>query len=136
MSLIDAMTDVAGSLSALSGLTGATSQPPHPLPSYPYAIVYAGDGQVGLQSGGHGGFGLMLANIVVEILQGQVNPLSIASASVWPERVFPLLTVDQSLGGTVEHIVWPVTFSVVNIEYDASEIYAACRMVIPVKLVI
>lgn len=136
MSLIGAMENLATICAGMSGMAGASHEPPADLTTFPYCVVYLGTGKFGLESGGYGGFSRGFSHLIVEILQGRINPYSIATSSVWPERLFPLLTADQTLGSEVEHIVWPMTFEAINIEYSAGEIYAAMRISIQVKSIL
>jgi len=115
MSLDAAITGVRTAVETISGLTRVYDDPPASLNEFPCAFVVAANGEMSDTGAG----GLALHTIAIEIYQSpNITAQAVDGAKVWPDRVFAALRTDQTLGGSVAHIRWPITYQAVGLQYN------------------
>lgn len=130
MSLENVVAALVTAAGGMTGITRAYADPPESISEFPAAIVYAYRGELSVASYG---VGKSLHTVVVEIHHSrQVAPQAINDAKVWPDRLLAALYADQTLGGAVDGIVWPVTYRATPIRY-ANEVHYGVRFEVTVK---
>ena len=115
MTLDAAIGGVRAAVGTMTGLTRIYDDPPASLSEFPCAFVVAASGEMSDTGAG----GLALHVIAVEIYQApNITAQAVDGAKVWPDRVFAALRADQTLGGTVAHIRWPITYQALGLQYN------------------
>jgi len=131
MSLDAAIDGVRAAVAGMAGLTRVYDDPPASLSEFPCAFVVAASGEVSDSGAG----GIAFHAIAVEIYQGpNVTAQAVDGAKVWPDRVFAALRADQTLGGKVTHIRWPITYQALGLQYN-NAIHYGMRFVVTVKVI-
>lgn len=131
MTLDGAIDGLRATLSAMSGLSRTYDDPPESINQFPSLIVYPRDGEMSVVSSG---FGRSIHTIWADVVIGrQYMPQAIDSAKPYPDRAFALLRADTTLGGTVEHIVWPIRHRIVPVQYN-DILHLVCRIEVRVKI--
>ncbi len=130
MSLDAAIDGLRGKVSALSGLSKAYTDPPESINEFPSAIVYPASGEMTATAAG----GISVHTLVVEIYHSrQVLPEAVDASKVWPDLMYAALKADQSLGGAVSHIVWPMLYRVGPLRYN-EQTHFGVRFEVKVKV--
>ena len=115
MSLDAAIGGVRAAVATMAGLTRVYDDPPGSLSEFPCAFVVAASGEMSDSGAG----GLAFHTIAIEIYQApNITAQAIDDAKAWPDRVFAALRTDPTLGGTVTHIRWPVTYRALGLQYN------------------
>jgi hypothetical protein len=105
--LQDALTALNTTLRAMTGIVKWYDDPPESLNEFPCGLSYAEAGEMTAQ----GDWCKALHTVRVNIYQNrQVLPTAINAAKVWPYRLMNALRADQTLGGKVAAIVWPLSY--------------------------
>jgi hypothetical protein len=130
MSLDAAIDGLSTVVSSLPGLTRFYDDPPASLSEFPCAFVVASNGEMSDSGAG----GIAFHTIAIEIYQApNITAQAVDGAKVWPDRVFAALRADQTLGGTVAHIRWPITYQAFGLQYNNVTHYGM-RFVCTVKV--
>lgn len=115
MSLDAAIDGLRAAVETIPGLARVYTNPPESLNEFPCAFVVADSGE--MNDSGAGGYSLH--TLVVEIFHARaVLAQAVDGAKVWPDRVLAALRVDHTLGGTVSHVRWPVTYQAGALNYN------------------
>ena len=115
MSLDAAIGGVRAAVATMAGLTRVYDDPPGSLSEFPCAFVVAASGEMSDSGAG----GLAFHAIAIEIYQApNITAEAVDGAKVWPDRVFAALRSDPTLGGTVTHIRWPITYRALGLQYN------------------
>ena len=108
MGLEAAIDGLRTAASTMADLARTYTDPPESISEFPAVIAYSRDGQMEAQSAG---LDKALHTIVVEVHESrQVLPDAVDRAKRWPDRFMAALRADETLGGSVTAIVWPVTY--------------------------
>jgi hypothetical protein len=119
MSLPTIIANLRTAMRTISGLARVYDDPPESINDFPSAIVFAGRGEMSVVSDG---LARNFHTILIQIYHSrQVLPEAIDAAKVWPDRVQAALNADQTLGGSVAHVVWPLRYTAGPIRYAADE---------------
>lgn len=131
MALEAAIDGLRTDLSAMTGLSRTYDDPPESISQFPSLIVYARQGEIHQTSAG---MGYSLHTLIAEIVMSrQYMPQVIDAAKVWPDRAFAILRADQTLNGSVSHIVWPFRYRIVPVRYN-DIIHLVCQIEVQVKI--
>ena len=115
MSLDAAIGGVRAAVAGMAGLTRVYDDPPASLSEFPCAFVVSANGEMSDSGAG----GLAFHTIAIEIYQApNITAAAVDGAKVWPDRVFAALRTDPTLGGTVTHIRWPLTYQALGLQYN------------------
>ena len=115
MSLDAAIGGVRTAVATMAGLTRVYDDPPASLSEFPCAFVVAASGEMSDSGAG----GLAFHTIAIEIYQApNITAQAVDGAKVWPDRVFMALRSDPTLGGTVTHVRWPITYRALGLQYN------------------
>ncbi len=126
------LAGLKGALSAVAGLERWYDEPPESPGEFPCALAYVSGGS--LEAGAAGAKGLHRIALAI-LLCRPVLPEAVAGARVWPYRVLGALQADQSLGGSVATIVWPVTYQAGPLQWTPNEApFYGVKFEIPVKV--
>ena len=120
MSLDAAIDGLRAVVETMPGLTRVYTDPPESLNEFPCAFVVSDSGE--MSDSGAGGYSLH--TLVVEIFHGRtVLAQAVDGAKVWPDRVFAAIRADPTLGGSVSHVRWPVTYRAGALGYNSMTHY-------------
>jgi len=111
---------IAGAGAALAGMEGLArwhDDPPESLSEFPAGMVFSVSGEITAVSDGFDR-GLHTLRVVV-YLSRTVLPAAVDAAKVWPYRIHNTLKADQTLGGTVRAVVWPMSYRVGPLLYGS-----------------
>ncbi len=115
MSLDAAIGGIRAAVEGMTGLTRVYDDPPASLSEFPCAFVVSSNGEMSDSGAG----GIALHTIAIEIYQApNITAQAVDGAKVWPDRVFAALRSDPTLGGTVTHIRWPITYQALGLQYN------------------
>ncbi len=115
MSLEAAIGGVRAAVGSMAGLTRVYDDPPGSLSEFPCAFVVSANGEMSDSGAG----GLAFHTIAIEIYQApNITAQAVDGAKVWPDKVFAALRIDPTLGGTVTHIRWPLTYQALGLQYN------------------
>lgn len=89
--------------------------PPESISEFPCGLAYVESGEIKTVSSGWGQ-GLHTFRVAL-YLNRQVLPDAVDAAKPWPYRVFAALAAEQTLNGTVDAILWPLTYRVGPLAY-------------------
>lgn len=130
MSLDAAIDGLRAVVTGLAGMKRVYADPPESISEFPSAIVYVSGGELNATaSGGHN-----LHTLVVTIFHArQVLAQAVDASKVWPDLVYAALKADMTLGGTVSHVNWPVTYKALPLEYNGV-VHYGMRFEVPVKI--
>lgn len=130
MSLDAAIDGLRAVVATLAGMKRVYADPPESISEFPSAIVYVSGGELNATaSGGHN-----LHTLVIEIYHArQVLAQAVDSAKVWPDRVYAALKADMTLGGSVSHVNWPVTYKASGLRYN-EVLHYGMRFEVQVKI--
>ena len=130
MSLDAAIGGVRAAVATLAGLTRVYDDPPASLSEFPCAFVVSANGEMSDTGAG----GLALHTIAIEIYQApNITAQAVDGAKVWPDLVFAALSADPTLGGTVTHIRWPITYQALGLTYN-NVVHYGMRFNVTVKV--
>lgn len=125
---ISALVTVAGTV---SGVVRAYADPPESISEFPSALVYAQSGTLEAVSSG---LSRNLHAIRVDVLSSrQQLQQAVAESRDWPDSLLTQLRADETLGGVVSGIVWPVTYEAMSMTYNNLTHYGL-RFVVTVKI--
>ncbi len=131
MSLTAAITALATVAGGVSGVVRAYSDPPESISEFPAALVYVDSGTL---EGVSSGLSRNLHTIRIDILSSrQQLPQAVSEARVWPDSVLFRLRADETLGGAISGIVWPVRYTALALQYNNLTHYGL-RFEVPVKI--
>lgn len=131
MSLDAAITGVRTAVETMTGLTRVYTDPPASLSEFPCAFVVAASGEMSDSGAG----GIALHTIAIEIYQSpNITAQAVDGAKVWPDLVFAALRTDQTLGGTITHIRWPITYQALGLTYN-NVVHYGMRFAVTVKVI-
>ncbi len=100
------------------------------LTQFPCAITYIREGETYDSAAG----GYSLHTLVAEIYQArQIMAQAIDKAKVWPDLVRSALKANQTLGGAVSHLVWPVRYQALPLPYN-DQVHFGVRFLVQVKV--
>lgn len=106
--LEDAVGAVGTALAGMSGLVRWYDDPPEALNEFPCGMTFVSSGEITAVSDG---FDRGLHTIRIGVyLARTVLPEAVDAAKVWPYRIHNALKADQTLGGTVKAVVWPLRY--------------------------
>lgn len=125
---ISALVTIAGTL---TGVRRVYPLPPNSISDYPSAIAYPVSGTLESASQGHGK-GLHVIRVDVFSQKGQLEE-RIAAVLTWPSEFQIALSNDQRLGGSVNAIVWPITYQARPVQYG-KEVPFTMRFDVTIKL--
>ena len=129
MSLENAVTGLVGLLEEVVGLS--YDDPPESLNEFPVGIAYINSGEITFTASG--GYGLHLISVDIYHAR-QILPQAIDEVKQWPLAIFDALKADQSLGGAVSHVVWPIRYKAGPMFYgNTAEPYYGIHFDIQVK---
>lgn len=130
MSVQAAITNLNQLVAGLSGLVRVYSDPPESISEFPAALTYIGQGEMTATAAG----GYSLHTLIVEIYHArQVLAQAVNEAKVWPDRLYAALKADETLGGAVSHVVWPIRYQALPLPYN-DLIHFGVRFTIQVKV--
>lgn len=130
MSLDTAIDGLRTTLSAMAGLKRTYADPPESINEFPALIVYVQRGEMHFSAAG----GHSLHTLIAEVYHArQVLPEAADAAKVWPDLAYAILKADQTLGGAVSHIVGPLTYQMLPLQYNAL-IHFGVRFTVTVKV--
>jgi hypothetical protein len=130
MTLDVAIGGVRAAVEGMAGLTRVYDDPPASLSEFPCAFVVAANGEMSDSGAG----GIALHTIAIEIYQSpNITAQAVDGAKVWPDRVFAALCTDPTLGGTITHIRWPITYQALGLQYNNVTHYGM-RFLVTVKV--
>jgi len=131
MSLAAAVTALVTVAGGGSGVVRAYSDPPESISEFPAALIYA---QSGTLEGVSRGLSRNMHQVRIDILSERTQlPQAVNEAKAWPDSLLGRLRADETLGGAVSGIVWPVTYEAIAMQYNALTHYGM-RFVVPVKI--
>lgn len=131
MSLDAAIGGVRAAVGTMTGLTRIYDDPPASLSEFPCAFVVASNGEMSDSGAG----GIAFHTIAIEIYQSpNITAQAVDGAKVWPDRVFAALRTDPTLGGTITHIRWPITYQALGLQYN-NAIHYGMRFLVTVKVI-
>lgn len=131
MTLDGAVDGLRTTLAAMAGLKRVYTDPPESINEFESLIVYARSGEMSALSGG---FGRSIHTLIAEVVIGRkIMPQAIDAAKPFADRAFALLRADQTLGDTVEHIIWPVTYRIGPTQYNDTP-HLVFRLEVKVKI--
>lgn len=130
--LQDALTALNTTLAAMTGIARWYGDPPESINEFPCGVVWVESGELTAQ----GDWCKALHVVRVNIYQTrQVLPTALDAAKLWPYRVMTALRADQTLGGKVAALVWPLTYRAGPLRYGAAnEIYYGVSFALTIKL--
>lgn len=118
MTLTAAVDGLRDAMRTVAGLKRVYDDPPASINEFPAAIVFAVSGE--LSDTGMGA--LALHTLAVEVYQDPaVTAQAIDAAKVWPDRVLAAIAADPTLGGSVAHVRYPVTYRMGPIAYNGAQ---------------
>ncbi len=121
MSLTAACTQISRMLGTLTEIRRVYGDPPESLNEFPCAIVYPSSGEMSVLSAG---LNKSLHMVTIDIVQARQSlPVAVDLAKGWPEKVFALFAADLQLSGTVDAIVWPLTYRVLPMRYGVDVLF-------------
>lgn len=130
MSLDAAIDGLRAAVETMPGLTRVYTDPPESLNEFPCAFVVSESGEMSDTSAG----GYSLHTLVVEIFHGRtVLAQAVDGAKVWPDRMFTAIRADPTLGGSVSHVRWPITYNAGALGYNSMTHYGM-RFKVTVKV--
>ena len=131
MSLEAAIDGLRTAVATMADLTRAYTDPPESMSEFPAVIVYSRSGKMEALSAG---LNKSLHTIVVEVHESrQVLPDAVDRAKRWPDRLMAALRADETLGGSVTAIVWPVTYRSAPLVYG-NETHFGVQFLVTVKV--
>jgi hypothetical protein len=134
MSLVAALDGLRTAIQTLEGTDGLRrvyTDPPASLNEFPCAFVVAASGEMSDTGAG----ALSLHTMAVEIYQApNITAEAVDGAKVWPDRVLDALRTDPTLGGSVAHVRWPVTYQALGLQYN-NTIHYGMRFNITAKVI-
>lgn len=130
MGLEAAVAGLRTTLAAMPGLSRTYDDPPESINQFDSLIVYGNFGEMHHNASGGHSLHTLIAEIV---LDRRIMPQTIDRAKVWPDRAITLLKADQSLNGSVSHIVWPVRYRFLPVTYN-DIMHFVCRIDVQVKI--
>ncbi len=131
MSLSAAITALVTVAGGVSGVVRVYTDPPESISEFPAALVYA---ERGTLEGISSGLSRNIHQVRIDILSERTQlPQAVNEAKAWPDSVQSRLRADETLGGAVSAIVWPVTYEAIAMQYNALTHYGM-RFVVPVKI--
>jgi hypothetical protein len=122
---------IAGAGAALAGMTGLVrwhAEPPESLSEFPAGMVFSVSGEITAVSDGFDR-GLHTLRVAVYLARA-VLPEAVAAAQVWPYRVHNALKADQTLGGTVLAVVWPLRYRMGPMVYGSETLFGVAADVV------
>ncbi len=125
--LQDAIAALNTTLRAMTGIVRWYDDPPESLNEFPCGLSYAETGELTAQGDWCRGLHTVRVNIYHS---RQVLPTAINAAKVWPYRVMSALRADQTLGGTVAAIPWPLTYRCQPLQYGDQTHYGVTFAVV------
>lgn len=132
MSLTTAITNINTILSGITGIRRVYADPPESISEFPAAMTYIKSGELTVVSAG---LARNMHSLSVDIYHArQVLPQAVNESKVWPGLVLAALAADQTLGGAVTHIVWPVRYTAGALRYGGQFVHYGVRFEIVVKL--
>ena len=130
MTLEAAIDGVRAAVAGMAGLTRVYDDPPASLSEFPCAFVVSANGEMSDTGAG----GLAFHSIAIEIYQApNITAQAVDGAKVWPDLVFAALRTDPTLGGTVTHIRWPITYQALGLTYN-NVVHYGMRFNVTVKI--
>jgi hypothetical protein len=96
-------------------------EPPESINEFPCLFCYVGGGQMSQveatwAEGTH--------SITVEILLARyILPIAVYRAKQYPSQIFALLSQNQTLNSTVHHIIYPIRYETLPLEYSDGDYY-------------
>ena len=130
MTLDGAIDGLRTALATMTGLKRTYTDPPSAINEFPALIVYPSLGEMSYEARGDMAF----HDIIVDIYHArQVLPEAVDAAKVWPDRVYAKLKEDQALGGAVAHVVWPINYRFIPMQYN-DMLHFGCRFTIRCKV--
>lgn len=116
MTLAAAIDGLRHAVGTVAGLRRVYADPPASINEFPAAIVFAASGELSETGAG----AVNLHTLIVEIYQeANVNPQAIDAAKVWPDAVLTAIRDDPTLGGSVAHVRYPITYRMAALQYNA-----------------
>lgn len=116
MTLAAAIDGLRAAVGTVAGLRRVYTDPPGSINEFPAAIVFAANGE--LNDSGAGVYNLH--TLIIELYQdAAVTPQAIDAAKVWPDAVLAALRTDPTLGGSVAHVRYPITYKMGALQYNA-----------------
>lgn len=114
-SLDGAIDGVRNAVATMTGMTRVYTDPPASLSEFPCAFVVAANGEMSDSGAG----GIAFHTVAIEIYQApNITAQAVDGAKVWPDRVFQALRSDPTLGGSITHIRWPITYQALGLQYN------------------
>lgn len=130
MNLDGAIDGLRTALSTMTGLKRTYTDPPSSINEFPAMIVYPNLGEMSYEARGD----LAFHDIVVDIYHArQYLPETVDAAKVWPDRVYAKLKADQTLAGAVAHVVWPIQYRFLPMQYN-DQLHFGVRFTVKVKV--
>ena len=130
MSLDAAIDGLRAAVSTMPGMVRVYDDPPESLNEFPCAFVVTESGEMSDDSAG----GFSLHTLIVEIFHSRtVLAQAVDGAKVWPDRMFAALRAAPTLGGSVSHVRWPITYRAGALGYNNITHYGM-RISITVKV--
>jgi hypothetical protein len=133
MSVDAALSGLNARLDTIAGLH-VHANPPESLNEFPCSITYMSSGEMTQAS--HG-LARSLHTLVAEIyIQRTLLPQAMDEARMWPDAIYAALAADQTLGGAVDHIVWPLRYVARPASYGNIEsVFYTVRFEVTVKVI-
>lgn len=132
MSLSTVIANLNTLLGTISGIQRVYSDPPESISEFPAAMSYIKSGEMTLMSAG---LARSLHTLAVDIYHArQVLPQAVNEAKVWPGLLLAALAADQTLGGSVATINWPIRYTAGALRYGGQHVYYGVRFEIQVKM--
>lgn len=131
MSLTAAITALVTVAGQVSGVAKAYDDPPESIQVFPAAIVYTAAGEM---TGVSSGLSRNIHQIRIDILSSrQQLQQAVSESRAWPDSLLTRLRADETLGGTVNAIVYPVVYESLSMQYNNLTHYGL-RFTVPVKI--
>ena len=123
-----AINEFRNVIATVPGLKRVYTDPPESISEFPCAVVY-------LKSGEMTHAGQCFHDFVADIYHArQVLPQAVNEAKVWPDRVFSVLKANYRLNNSVDHIVYPIRYEAVAMQYNEMTHYGI-RFKVQIKIV-
>ena len=131
MSLTAAIDGLRVALAAMDDIERIYDDPPEGVNDFPALMVYSRSGEL---SGISSGLSRNLHTLVVDVYESrEILPAAIDRSKRWPDAVMAVLRADETLGGSVDAIVWPVRYRSTPMMYGKTTLYGV-RFEVTVKI--
>lgn len=132
MTLLAAAAGIVTAIRPMPRLVRAYDEPPEALSEFPCAVVYPSSGE--LMWGAY--HGVYQHTLILCIYEKRTNiKQAVNNAKAWPDLVKDALVVDETLGGVVTGIIWPIRYRAVPMTYGGQDmLFFGVRFEITVKV--